>query len=184
MAELFIREKLNKALIEKGIITKANLKKALETQKTRGGKLSDILVELGFVDKKLLMSLLSTELGIPPIDLSRYKIDPHVIKLIPKKIAKHYQIVPISKIGKLLTIAMADPLNVLATDDVKTLTGLKIGVVVATDKDKKTSAFLEGGCVDTDFLNRAGVTIVYNRGTCSNPDLTEVRENVYLLTGE
>ena len=137
MAELFIREKLNKALIEKGIITKANLKKALETQKTRGGKLSDILVELGFVDKKLLMSLLSTELGIPPIDLSRYKIDPHVIKLIPKKIAKHYQIVPISKIGKLLTIAMADPLNVLATDDVKTLTGLKIGVVVATDKDIK-----------------------------------------------
>ena len=137
MAELSIREKINKALIKKGVISKENLKKALKAQKAQGGKLSDILVELGFVDKKVLMSILSTELGIPPIDISRYKIDSNIVKLIPKKIARHYQILPISKMGDLLTIAMADPLNILATDDVKTLTGLKIGVVIATDKDIK-----------------------------------------------
>jgi len=137
MAELSIRKRLNKALIKKGVITEPNLKKALEIQKLRGGKLSDILVKHGYVDKKLLMSVISEELGVPPIDLSRYKIEPALIKLIPKKIAKHYQIVPISKIGNLLTIAMADPLNILATDDVQNLTGLKIGVIIATDKDIK-----------------------------------------------
>ena len=108
MAELSIREKINKALIKKGVISKENLKKALKAQKAQGGKLSDILVELGFVDKKVLMSILSTELGIPPIDISRYKIDSNIVKLIPKKIARHYQILPISKMGDLLTIAMAD----------------------------------------------------------------------------
>ena len=137
MAQAFSREKLNKELVEKGVVSKENLDKALSIQKQKGGKLSDILVEKGFVDKKTLMSFLSLELGIPPIDLSRYKVDQKILELIPKKIARHYQIIPISKIGNLLTIAMADPLNIFATDDIKTLTGLKLGVVISTDKDIK-----------------------------------------------
>ncbi len=137
MAQALSREKLNKELIKKGVVSKENLEKALSIQKQKGGKLSDILVENAFVDRKTLMSFLSLELGIPPIDLSRYKIDQKILELIPKKIARHYQIVPISKIGNLLTIAMADPLNIFATDDIKTLTGLKLGVVISTDKDIK-----------------------------------------------
>lgn len=135
MVELPIRDKLNKALVEKKIVSKENLEKALEIQKSQGGKISDILVTNSFVDKNKLMSFLSEELGAPPIELSRFKIDPKIIKIIPKKTARHYQIIPISKMGNLLTIAMADPLNILATDDIKTLTGLRIGVVISTDKD-------------------------------------------------
>jgi len=137
MVELPIRDKLNKALVEKKIVSKENLEKALEIQKSQGGKISDILVTNSFVDKNKLMSFLSEELGTPPIELSRFKIDPKIIKIIPKKTARHYQIIPISKMGNLLTIAMADPLNILATDDIKTLTGLRIGVVISTDKDIK-----------------------------------------------
>ncbi len=132
---LSLKERLNKLLIEKGILTSEKLNKALDIQKKKGGKLSDILVENGFVDRKDLMVALSEELGIPPINLARYKIEPSLIKLIPRKLAEHYQIVPISKMGNLLTVAMADPLNIFAVDDIKSLTGFQIGILVTTDKD-------------------------------------------------
>lgn len=130
-----LKERLNKLLLEKGLITSEKLKEALNIQKAKGGKLSDILAEKGFVDRKDLMVVLSEELGIPPIDLSRYKIDPSVIKLIPKKLAQHYQIIPISKMGNLLTVAMADPLNIFAIDEMKSLTGFQIGILITTDKE-------------------------------------------------
>jgi len=121
--------------LEKGLISPENLNEALEAQKDKGGKLSDILAKKGFVDKKDLMVVLSEELGIPPINLARYKIDPSVLKFIARKTAQHYQIMPISKMGNSLTVAMADPLNVYAIDEIKTLTGFQIGVLIATDKD-------------------------------------------------
>ncbi|MEE8359790.1 MAG: ATPase, T2SS/T4P/T4SS family [Candidatus Omnitrophota bacterium] len=132
---LSIRDRINNALIKKGLISQQDLDKAVAMQRDKGGKLSDILVAEGLVNKKTLMSLLSQELGIPTINLSRYKIDPEVLKMIPKKMAKHYKILPISKMGVVLTVAMADPLNVFAMDDIKIFTGYKIGPVVTTDKD-------------------------------------------------
>ncbi|MEA3305249.1 MAG: ATPase, T2SS/T4P/T4SS family, partial [Candidatus Omnitrophota bacterium] len=132
---LSLKERLNKILLEKKLITSDKLKEALNTQKDKGGKLSDILINSGLIDGKDLMIVLSEELSIPPINLSRYKIDPSVIKMVPRKLARHYQVVPISKIGNLLTIAMADPLNVFAMDEIKSLTGYQIGVLITTDKD-------------------------------------------------
>ncbi|NQT06530.1 MAG: Flp pilus assembly complex ATPase component TadA [Candidatus Omnitrophica bacterium] len=132
-----LRDRISSALIKKGLISQKDLDKALKIQKRKGGKLSDILVGEGFVEKDALMSLLSLELGVPPINLSRYKIDAEVLNLIPKKIALHYNILPISKMGNILTVAMADPLNVFAVDDIKALTGFKIGPVVTTDKDMR-----------------------------------------------
>ena len=132
---LSIRDRINNALIQKGLISQQDLDKAIDVQRDKGGKLSDILVAGGHVNKKTLMSLLSQELGIPTINLSRYKIDPEVLKMIPKKMAKRYKILPISKMGVVLTVAMADPLNVFAMDDIKTFTGYKIGPVITTDKD-------------------------------------------------
>jgi type IV pilus assembly protein PilB len=132
---LSLKERLNKILLDKGLITAEKLKEAINTQKEKGGKLSDILVNSGFVDRKDLMVALSEELGIPPINLSRYKIDPSVIRLIPRKLAYHYKIIPISRMGNLLTVAMADPLNVFATDEIKSLTGFQIGILITTDKD-------------------------------------------------
>lgn len=130
-----LKEKLSKILIDRKLIKTSDLEEALSVQKEKGGSLSTVLVDLGLVSKSDLMVALSHGLGIPPINLFRYKIDPSVIKLIAKKIAKNYRIMPVSKIGNTLTIAMADPLNVFALDDIKALTGLKINPIITTDKD-------------------------------------------------
>lgn len=119
-------------LIEKGLLTEEKLQAALEAQKSRGGKLSDVLVSLGLVKESDLMILLSKELKIPPIKISRMEIDPQVAKLISEKMAAHYQILPISKMGHTLTVAMADPLNIFAIDELKALTGFQINPVITT----------------------------------------------------
>ncbi len=132
-----LKEKLTKILINKKVLKENDLEKALNLQREKGGSLSDIIVNLGFISKSDLVILLSQELGIPPINLSRIKIDPTLIKLIPRKVAKNYKILPISKMGDTLMIAMADPLNIFTIDEIKTLTGFKISPVITTDKDIK-----------------------------------------------
>ncbi len=134
---LSIRERISNALIKKGLISKKDLDAVLNLQKKKGGKLSDILVNEDFVKREDLTAIISQELGIPPINLSRYKIDPQVLNLIPRKIALQYNILPVSKMANLLSVAMVDPLNVFAMDDIKTLTGLRISPVLATEKDMK-----------------------------------------------
>lgn len=134
---LSLKEKILKIFIDKQLIKEADLQKALKVQREKGGSLSDILVDLGYISKSDLMVALSHELGIPPINLSRYKIDPNVIKLLPKKIAKRYQIMPISKMGNTLVVAMVDPLNIFAIDDVKAITGYNISPIITADRDIK-----------------------------------------------
>ncbi|MBU1148092.1 MAG: Flp pilus assembly complex ATPase component TadA [Candidatus Omnitrophica bacterium] len=130
-----LKERLTEILIKNKIITDAQLKKALKVQKQKGGLLKDILVNLGFASERDLMAALSQGLGIPPIALSRFKIDPEILKLVPAEAAKKYQIVPVSKVGNILTIATADPLNVFAIDDIRSLTGFEIGAIIASQKD-------------------------------------------------
>lgn len=130
-----LKERLTEILIKDKILTEAQLKKALKVQKQKGGSLKDILVNLGFVSEKDLMAALSQGLGIPPIALSRFKIDPEILKLIPRNFAKKYQIVPVSKVGSILTVATADPLNVFAIDDIRSLTGFDVGTIIASPKD-------------------------------------------------
>lgn len=145
-----LKEKLIKVFIDKKLIEKADLEKALDVQREKGGSLSDILVNMGMISRSDLMVALSHELGIPPINLSRYKVDPNVIKLIPKKIAKRYQIVPISKMGDTLVVAMVDPLNVFAIDDIKAVTGFNISPIITADRDIKDAIaqyYEESACV-------------------------------------
>ena len=130
-----IKERVMESLCKKKLLVENDIRKALVIQKEKGGKISDILVGMGLVSRGDLVSALSEELGIPPIDLSRYQIPPEVVRLISKKIAKNYHVMPVSKIGKLLTVAIADPLNIFATDDIAALTGCKISVVIASSKD-------------------------------------------------
>ncbi len=134
---LSLKEKILKVFIDKHLLKEGDLEKALKVQREKGGSLSDILVELGLISRDDLMVALSQELGIPPINLSRYKIDPNVIKLIPKKIAKRYQIVPISKMSNTLVVAMVDPLNIFAIDDIKAITGFNISPIITTDRNIK-----------------------------------------------
>ncbi len=132
-----LKEKILKIFIDKKLIKETDLEKALKVQREKGGSISNILVDLGCISKNDLMVVLSHELGIPPINLSRYKIDPNVIKLLPKKIAKRYQIMPISKMGNTLVVAMVDPLNIFAIDDIKAITGYNISPIITTDRDIK-----------------------------------------------
>jgi len=130
-----LKERLTELLIKNKLISQKDLEKALRAQKEKGGRLSDILTELGFITEDDLALILSQSLGLPPLDLSRVKIDPELIKIIPEDVARYYQILPVSKIGKALTLAMADPLNVFAIDDVKALTGFDINPIVGRPKE-------------------------------------------------
>jgi len=130
-----LKERLTEILINNKLITQQQLEKALEAQKTKGGRLSNILVDLKFVKEDELISALSAGLGLPLIDLKRFKIDYEIAKIIPIDIARHYQIIPVSKMGDTITLAMADPLNIFAIDHVAVLTGFKINPIISSSQD-------------------------------------------------
>lgn len=130
-----LKQKLTEALIAAKLISPADLEKALKTHTETGGSLKDILVRDGFVKEKDLMATLSKELFIPYLELSKYKIDPQVVQLLPEKIARHYKVVALSKIGNVLSVAISDPLNIFALDDLKAVTGYDIDIVLAGEKD-------------------------------------------------
>ncbi len=121
-----LKERLQQILIRDHIIKEEDLQKALTEQKKNGGELSKILIKMKLVTEDDLTHALSEGLGMPPIDVSRLKIDPEVVKIIPHDVAQRNQIIPVSKMGDNLTLAMADPLNIFVIDNVKDLTGLNI----------------------------------------------------------
>ncbi|MFC1699950.1 GspE/PulE family protein [Candidatus Omnitrophota bacterium] len=130
-----LKEELVQVLTENKIITPEQLQQALAVQKQKGGRLSAILVSLKLVDEKDLILALSKSLHIPPINLSKLNIPQNVIKIIPEHVARHYQLIPISKIGGSLTVAVSDPLNIFAMDDIRVLTNFRVKSVLSTEKD-------------------------------------------------
>jgi type IV pilus assembly protein PilB len=125
--------RIGELLLKEKRITPAQLQEALTYQKQHGGKLGFNLVKLGFVKDEEITSLLSKQYGVPSINLSQFEIDPGVIKLVPADTAHKYQIVPLSRSGATLTIAMTDPTNVFAMDDIKFMTGYNVEPVVASE---------------------------------------------------
>jgi type IV pilus assembly protein PilB len=125
--------RIGELLLKEKRITPAQLQEALNYQKTNGGKLGFNLVTLGFVKDDEITALLSKQYGVPSISLTQFEIDPGVIKLIPAETAHKYQIVPLSRSGATLTIAMTDPTNVFAMDDIKFMTGYNVEPVVASE---------------------------------------------------
>ncbi len=122
------------------VISESDLKRAQELQRTSKKKLIRILTDEGLIPEKDLMFLLSSELGIPVLDLSAYKIDPKILKVIPKKIAERYEILPVSQIGQVITLAMSDPLDMTALDDVKKITQANsVRPVIVAHRDIQTA---------------------------------------------
>ncbi|MDP2277241.1 MAG: type II secretion system protein GspE, partial [Nitrospirota bacterium] len=115
--------KLGQILIASRIITETQLNEALTIQKKGGGRLGTNLVKLGHITEENLLTFLSKQYGMSAIDLTEYKIDSAVLKLIPAAMAKKYMIMPLTRAGAKLTVAMADPSNVFAVDDIKFMTG-------------------------------------------------------------
>jgi len=125
--------RIGELLLKEKRITPAQLQEALAYQKTNGGKLGFNLVKLGFVKDEEITSLLSKQYGVPSINLTQFEIDAGIIKLIPAETAHKYQIIPLSRAGATLTIAMTDPTNVFAMDDIKFMTGYNVEPVVASE---------------------------------------------------
>ncbi len=126
-------EKLGEILVKKGVITQAQLQKALEEQKRVGGKIGNILIKLGFINEETLISFLSKQYGIPFVNLSEYDIDPELIKFVPSEIAHKERLIPINRVGSTLIVAVSDPSNVHTLEDIKFITGYNVEAVIASD---------------------------------------------------
>src|SRR5512134_2558688 len=125
--------KLGELLLKENLVNPQQLQEALGHQKQNGGKLGKAFVNLGFVKDEEITSLLSRQYGVPSINLDHFEVDPAIIKIIPAETSRKYQILPLSRSGATLTIAMADPTNVFAMDDIKFMTGYNVEPVVASE---------------------------------------------------
>ena len=129
--------KIGQLLLSNNLITQSQLDKALDTQKKEGGRIGSLLIKLGFLSEDTLVKFLSKQFGVPSISLSDSKIDPSVAKFIPADIAEKYQIFPLARNGSTLTIAMVDPSNIYAIDDIKFVTGYNVEPVIAAESAVK-----------------------------------------------
>jgi type IV pilus assembly protein PilB len=128
-----VTEKLGKLLVSAHLIKEEQLQKALLTQKKEGGRLGTILAKLGYIDEESLLKFLSHQYNIPPVDLSKLTIDPAVVKLVPPDVVQKYQVIPIKRSGAVLSLAMVDPTDIFAIDDIKFMTGYDVEPMVASE---------------------------------------------------
>lgn len=132
-----IKKQLGELLIERGIINQTQLDKALTLQEEKGGLIGEILVELGYAKEEDIAQALTAQYGFPYLPLSNYEINPEVANIIPGRVARQYLLIPIDKIGNNLTLAMSNPLNIQAIEDVELLSGCSVQTFVATSSDIK-----------------------------------------------
>jgi len=125
--------KLGDLLLKAKLITQDQLEAALKLQREEGGKLGEALVRVGAASESDITETLSQQFGVPSIDLANFAIDPNVIKIVPGEVARKYGVLPVNKTGATLTIAMGDPTNVFAMDDIKFMTGYNVEPVVASE---------------------------------------------------
>ena len=148
--------KLGELLLKENMVTPQQLQEALSHQKMNGGKLGKAFVSLGYVRDEEITSLLSRQYGVPSINLDHFEVDPTIIKIIPAETARKYQILPLSRSGATLTIAMADPTNVFAMDDIKFMTGYNVEPVVASETSLEEAIEKYYGSTRSMELRREG----------------------------
>lgn len=131
------KKRLGEVLIEAGLITQEQLQKALTLQKSSGKKLGEILVEQGFISEDQIIEVLEFQLGIPHVKLDRFPIEQDAVKLISEGIAKRHTLIPIKLEKDKLYVAMADPLNIFAIEDVQIYSGKNVQPVIAKSDEIK-----------------------------------------------
>jgi type IV pilus assembly protein PilB len=131
------RKRIGDVLVEKGYITTAQLEEALRKQQATGKRLGDLLVQNGLITEDQLLDAISDRLAIPRLSLQQIVIDPTVIQRVPIDLARRYTLIPVFAMGNILTLAMADPLNIIAIDEIRYLTGCEIKRAVAAISDIK-----------------------------------------------
>jgi type IV pilus assembly protein PilB len=130
-----VSKQLGELLRERGIITESQLDKALRIQKEKGGLIGQILVMLGYAKEEEIAQALTVQYGFPYLPLESYEMNPEAVKLIPENVARQYNLIAIDRIADLLTIAMSNPLNSQAVEDVELVTKCQVQVFVSTMTD-------------------------------------------------
>ncbi|MDP3787657.1 MAG: hypothetical protein Q8R05_09000 [Candidatus Omnitrophota bacterium] len=132
-----VNKQLGELLIERGVINQRQLDKALDVQKEKGGLIGEVLVELGFSKEEEITQALTAQYGFPYLPLANYEINPEIVDIIPSRVARQYLLIPVDKVGNNLTLAMSNPLNAHAIEDVELSSGCSIQIFVSTLSDVK-----------------------------------------------
>src|SRR5881396_912345 len=176
--------RLGDLLVAEGLITEAQLRQALAEQKGKTEKLGSILARLGFITEEQLIGFLSRQYGIPSITLSNIDVDAETLRLVPAPIARKYEVLPVKRIGGTLTLAMADPTNVFALDDVAFMTSLQILPVVAPQAAirKAIEKHYEAGQASmiemmTEITADANVEVLEGEAEGAGVDVFELKES-------
>lgn len=134
-----VTKQLGELLVERGVINEAQLEKAIKLQKDKGGLIGQILVMLGFAKEEEIAQALTVQYGFPYLPLECYEMNSEAVKMIPENVCVQYNLIAVDKIGDTLTIAMSNPLNFQAVEDIETLTKCKVQVFVSTMTDVNNS---------------------------------------------
>jgi len=135
MAKRLITKRIGEVLLERGLIDRKKLEEALAYQKEKGGLMGQVLIRLGYVTEQDVALALTAQYGFPYLPLDNYEIDNALMELVPERMAREYCLIPIDRIGNALTVAMADPSNVKAIEDVELLTKCVVQTFVSTPSD-------------------------------------------------
>jgi len=176
--------KFGELLLRTGKIDQQQLQEALAYQKDQGGRLGTALVKLGHISESQLVDALSQHFGVPSVDLAETEIDEVVIKIIPADIARKYTIVPVSKAGATVTVAMLDPSNVFAMDDVKFMTGYKVEPVVAAETGIRGAIDKYYGSTHAIELKKVMEDLSEEAGTGTDLEVLEEEQDLDLATLE
>lgn len=128
----FVKSKLGQILLDDGKVTLSDLEQAIAVQKSEGKKVAQVLVEKEIVSEEAMVDAVSKEIGVEKVDLTEIKIDKRVFKLVSQNLCKKYSLIPFEIEGKKIKVALADPLNIFAIDDVRIATGMKVETYIAT----------------------------------------------------
>src|SRR5512147_2870691 len=125
-------KRIGDLLVEKGLLSREQLQAVLDEQTRTGHRLGQILIQKNWISQEDLTDVIQNRLGIPKISLDNIVIDPKIVELVPLAIAKKHNLIPVFRIGTTLTVAMSDPLDIIALDELKYITNLKLNRVVTT----------------------------------------------------
>ena len=135
MATRMEKKRLPDMLLEQDLVTEEQLRECINEQRATGHSLPSLLVQKGYLGEEDLVITLSEQLGIPHIRVAHYSIPKDVLSEVPETLARQYQMLPVSVTGDVLTLAMADPLNIMALDDLRMITSYEIEPVVAVTSE-------------------------------------------------
>lgn len=177
MSLRIVSKPLGQLLLERKIISEHQLEKALKFQQREGGLLGQILLRLKYVNEEEIVTSLATQFGYPYLPVANCEIEPEIIELISKNVAYQYYVVPVDKISEILTVAMVDPSNKSAIEDIEYITKCRVQAFVSTTTDIKNTIEHYYGSFEEKFKKREPSELTFAKAkkpqaTSSKPQAT------------